>query len=832
MAKDSPMKFTVRGLRQPKRGRGVFEHEADDPLAGLEECLALTDYPAPDPIITWETKDGDAVSHLAALDVDWHRSASSPPPADWWYDALVSDSPVRPSLYWRTHGGGLRAIFLPCFPLGATRIAALFAAWNLHERYGPRQAPFAGITGIELKTDTRHPAYPRTGDGAKCGPVRRGGGSDVLRAMWSLLDGETDEPDEDAVADWLRERGMEFGKRYPHSRCPIKPSNKENRDPVIVLDGGIYCHACDSEGRGFRSWRSLLSVRPGARRRNVVFDMVKHVTHWTHAKHILRAEWPYLFSLAPDVAQLAYQSLLLLRHCPGVKEGRVRNTKHSRGVCRWIKGVFSDIPMVRGRDRWLNSADLSTVYTGRPLEWLFNSIPAAKYVDPETGETKLSCRKYGILLSGIDLSPHGYPPVLPLIGIDLRGKEYVWNLRAGIVADVDRGAVRVVVEAKEAPFRERTKDCLPEDEVRRELERQFPGLNYNFLKLLIAAKGYSQRQPDLPPFIFVHGVTRSGKNATVDLAAEIACDRVYTPAGTPKDGDEFMRFVGKACDAYGYLFIDEVTKDTRFTPDDLQARILAIRGGGQFRELQTGPRTFGLIPAVVLADVHQPPIFRESAQLASRVVTVSLGDGANGINWRETCDTGDIRGWRAGGFGKNALIADSLVTIVLRDVMSKHETFPAAAAALGFPLMRDADDGIDRYAGHRELFKVVCGLPAKPVPARWSGPGWHVCRMNDSSPLFPALQAACPDLANPQRLKEVPWKHIIGCDREIRCDVDRHGQHLAIRFRDGDPRSPSTRFNGDLRPSAPAVAPAAGPLPWHDPAFAKRLAECCQAYNL
>src|SRR5262249_24780205 len=157
-----------------------------------------------------------------------------------------------------------------------------------------------------------------------------------------------------------------------------------------------------------------------------------------------------------------------------------------------------------------------------------------------------------------------------------------------------------------------------------------------------------------------------------------------------------------------------------------------IRRGGQYRKLYAGFRTFGMLPAVILADVHLPSIFHDSGQLARRVVNVPLGVGAHGIKWRGTCNTGDIKGWRAGYFGNNARVADSLVTIVLRDVMPKYEAFSDAAAALGFPVTRDSDDGIDRNAGYRALFDAVCALPARePTGGRWTGKGWQVCQLRD-----------------------------------------------------------------------------------------------------
>ena len=86
-----------------------------------------------------------------------------------------------------------------------------------------------------------------------------------------------------AIDNWLAERGLEGGHRYPHEHCPIDPHAGSHGDPVIVVDGGVFCHHCNADGNGFRPWHVLIPAR-GA---SVLEGLVRHFTHWVHASIII-----------------------------------------------------------------------------------------------------------------------------------------------------------------------------------------------------------------------------------------------------------------------------------------------------------------------------------------------------------------------------------------------------------------------------------------------------------------------------------------------------------------------------------------------------------------
>src|SRR5262245_10388053 len=111
-----------------------------------------------------------------------------------------------------------------------------------------------------------------------------------------------DQVDPAAVGEWLAGHGLERGQRYPHKYCPIDSHDDSHGDPVVVLDGGIYCHHCHAEGDGFRPWHRLVPPT-GA---SVLELLVKNLTHWTHAAIVIEQ----LVGLKGRMARLVYSAVL------------------------------------------------------------------------------------------------------------------------------------------------------------------------------------------------------------------------------------------------------------------------------------------------------------------------------------------------------------------------------------------------------------------------------------------------------------------------------------------------------------------------------------------
>lgn len=764
-----PCSLILRGLHQRADDPGVRRAEGAEPLTAFKELLAAADFPAKEPVITWDKGD---VEHLAALDLDWH-GAERPEPAD--VELWFRYAGVYPPLYWVTHGRGVRAIFGAEGIFTADEGAALYYVALRRYGFGRFRVP-----GFEVKTATRHPLYPRGAD--TCGPIHRGFGLDVAELGKSLLGQRTD-VDPEAVEGWLSENGFTRGKAYEHDRCPIEPGYASHGSPVYVGDAGIFCHSCNARGgSGFVPYASLIEGERVRRRRNRLADAARGLCHFEHARHIL-ADAAEL-GLEGQAAELVYRALLKLAH-----RERLADEKRGEATRALIGRVFyPKVSIVRGDGDWVQASDLATLCNKDALQRRLRQLPALYYVTDD-GETKLDDGKLGEFLDNGDLSEAGYPAIHPLRGVDLRD-----------ASKIPDGPVMGVVPAV-PPFQYRRKADRDAAWVGEYLNEQFPGVRLDVLKLLIAGKGIAQLNPPEPPRVMIVGQSGSAKTAHVALAAELACDSVHKVDFTA-NLERMKQAVAAASRNATFVFIDEISKAGQKSQELLRA-ILSITREGSYHQLYRGNRKLPPLGVLCMADTVLADGMAEEIQLARRVVLVDIGAGAVDFDWRESCLTGDIAGWRGHrDFPENVKAADTLVSEVAHAFAGMP--FERIAEALGFPLLsKQTVEGADPNAAKRALFDAVCRAD-EVQDATWKGRGWRVFEpMGQQTELVRVFLDAIGSPADPlnpanwQRVKGAQWGKLLGRPG-VELDLDRHGRKVGIRFRLGKPRSPATRFNGEI----------------------------------
>jgi hypothetical protein len=214
-------------LHQPAAQGEEWANE--NPLALLDEVLAVTDYPVAEPVIEWNDE------RLAVLDIDYHDRPLEQRPAAHQLENLATRVEPAPPRYNVSHGQGLHLYYVAQPGFTAMDLAAAAAVWI------KQTDPTAGV---ELKHQTRHPSYPRA-DGRTAGPVRSQTHTTDLQALKAWLQRDVDHA---AVQHWLEEQGLTQGQNYPHDRCPLRPGEGSHGMPVLVGDHGIYCHRCASQG--------------------------------------------------------------------------------------------------------------------------------------------------------------------------------------------------------------------------------------------------------------------------------------------------------------------------------------------------------------------------------------------------------------------------------------------------------------------------------------------------------------------------------------------------------------------------------------------------------
>src|SRR5262249_28943168 len=283
-----------------------------------------------------------------------------------------------------------------------------------------------------------------------------------------------------AVEEWLAAHGLERGHRYSHEYCPIDPHPGSHSDPVVVLDGGVFCHHCDADGNGFRPWHTLLPTT-GA---SVLEVLVRNLTHWTHATVIVEQ----LLGLQGKIARLVYSSALKAYH--GADDPR-------------IPSVFTaGKDMIRQVGRW-TSEDGAVTYPHN-IEAIIRRLPAVQYKVETAGGLVVGvndekAERFG--KTQTDLTAYGYPPVMVIPGVRVLSHHLSIDGKFTLAVPAAEYRQRPDVAPRYAPVGQR----MPLDEAKGVLEVVFPGLRLDYLQLCIAAAGCSEVSRGQPYYILTTG---------------------------------------------------------------------------------------------------------------------------------------------------------------------------------------------------------------------------------------------------------------------------------------------------------------------------------------
>jgi hypothetical protein len=564
------------------------------------------------------------------------------------------------------------------------------------------------------------------------------------------------------------------------------------------LDKGIFCHYCRGAGlRDFVHFGELIKDRQ--RKPNQLKIAAKNRTHWEHARYIVEEA-----TGETKHAELIYRALLKLAHIRrDDKPERVEATLKLNS-----KVFFPKLPFVRTTGAW-SHPNLKTCYNPGGMKDALKHFPVCRYIDDDENEEKVNPLTLSIFAQNGDLSAYGYPALIPVRGVDFR-----WHERLCISIPRDPGAwpsVHAVVPA-DPPFQERKVTPEAIAWMQQYVNASYPGVDFQLLRLLIAAKAVTQLNPSEPPLIMISGASGSAKTATVLLAAEIACDTVAT-ISMGRDKDKFKRSVVAGAEKCTFICIDEVAKDPD-VGDYLVDHLLSLKRGADYHKFYVGQVCQPRQPVIVMCDTAVPRVMFDEVQLSRRIVYVDHGAGitSNGKNWRDTCFTGDIVGWRAAA-KESTLAADLAVSEVMQGSDFIDMNFIRIAERLGFPLMRDAGGSdVDNDSARRALFHAVCAADDLVNHPRWKGRGFKLIDLDRTDELVLAFRDAVGDVSrdafDPAALQAVTgaqWVRILGVPG-VEIDLDIHGRRAAIRFRVGGKRSPDLRVNGEILPPNAAAA--------------------------
>lgn len=740
-----PFQIVLRGMQETLEAGKVFT--AVDPQSALQQALASEDYPGAEPVLQW-----DGLDRLCCLDVDYHAIPFESRPSVAQLNARAAMLQPRAVFFHTSHGRGCKLYFVEREGFTARELAAVAAvAWlNQDAR-----------ASCDLVRISRHPAYARPGY-PDCGPVVAQTPSVDLSAVAAWLQRSADP---EAVEEWLENHGYHRGQKLEHDECPIAPGASHGT-PVLIGDEGIYCHKCASTGAGlgrkpgFVPWCSIVGGAPPR-----AASMIKHATHWAHARLILRGDT----KLPESVLEPAYVAAVKMEHGPDSDAARAVR--------------FAGADMIRMAGRWV-SPDGATTYA-QNVTGMIGELPAVWY----PGSREVNAARRDLFQNAGDLSHYGYPPVSPVHGAAIWGKHL----------DYPDGRIAFATPAswcrnRNAPRYVEKADRMPLAEAWKLLEVPFPGLNRAYVQMLIAMKGLAEGGGAQAPFILATGPASSAKSATAHIAASI-CGDVASEPNFAASSERLLQAIGEGLDKGSFVVLNEVFKTAqreKLKPKTAIDPILTLTPSTVSHRMYIGPRPLGRLPALLLTDIDVPIGVRGDAQLGRRLVLV---EQTARVEWHESvasCGFGEpakVRLWSP----EAAAACDAVLSHVTDTFFREPMTVKQIAAELGFKTLEESGGGVELREILRRFFFAVLDAPnlsgndAKRLPAA----GWKKISRADTGELVELWDeisngSSGEDWQQSRDASAEDWSNRLGCTAgPISLDIRGIKSDVYVRFRIG-----------------------------------------------
>jgi hypothetical protein len=727
------------------------------PALALRAALERTDLPLTDPVIQWAGTD-----RLCCLDIDYHALPFDARPTTEQLLTRAAGIRPRPFASHPTHGRGAKLYFAAVPGYTARELAAVAAVcWCGADRRAT----------ADLVRVTFHPHYSKRGVEAPGNVCYQTPGDDLAPvAAWLARS-----VDPEAVQEWLDARGYRCGQRLAHAECPIDPNDTAAGEPVVIGEGGIYCHRCSAKGLsfgrtpGFAPWASLIG---GAPPRAAV--MLKNAVHWTHARLVLRDE----VALPDAILKPAYIAAVKLFH--GAESPAA------------VGAACGGEDIIRMPGRWV-SPDGQTTYS-QNVHGMIGALPAVW----EPGERRVLPDRRDVFLQSGDISHYGYYPVTPIHGVAIYGRHLSYTDER-IAFAVPAPAFRVEGGCF-APRYRKLAERMPVADAWQFIARTFPGIHRGYVELLIAMKGLAEGATVQAPFVIATGPAKSGKSSTAHIAASICGDTATEPLYAA-DTTRLMQAIASGLDAGSFVVLNEIFKEAqkaKLKPRAAVDPILSMTPASVSHRLYIGPRPLGRLPALVLTDIEIPSVVQSDVQLARRLVWVNLNDTGR-VEWEATVAAGGFGG--IGRYRLSSAEAAAACDAVLSDVTDRFfrspRTVADVAAELGFGTLEASGDCAEMRDTLRRFFGLVCDAPdlTGNDAERYPGTGWKRIDRGDTSELADiwsqlANGAQGDDWAESRVVTGEDWSQVLGVSARVHFDRVTYRGAVFVRFRIGPKPKP------------------------------------------
>lgn len=693
-------------------------------------------------IIQWEGK-----KHVCVLDVDYSYHKPTPGQLVAFADIMQPN----PAYYWLSKSGGLHCVYVASYLYDADELAAV-GAYQIIRRFPNSKC--------ELLNRTRAPY----------GACQKGlSNDDTSTIAGLLLENNTIDCEK-----WLTEREYEIGQRYPHTQCPVKPSEraKSNTPPVVVYEDHLYCYICAADGVCMGSRRAGYFPIPalsGGRVNTKIANAVENFVHYGHAQYILSNITPM-----PNINKMLYSALLKMKHGDDARIASVFEAGEPNGLIRY-NGYWAD--------------KHGTIVTLEKSSAILKELPHCWKLQPNGG-LELNPSAPDWLSKTIDHSVRGYYPVIPLRGIHITQHQQLPENKLHTV--LQSGALAEESNIKRRPEYIPQSHRMNYETAWAELEKVFPGVNRTLIELLIVGRGCAEHSAGLPPMLFITGPTGVGKSSHVQIASAI-CGDVANVVHLKNDRDRFLNGLLIAKQNGGFVFFDEFfkyAKQARLDNVEAMQELLSFSPYTMVYLIHVGSIPFGEMPFFIWADNKIPLEILSHEQIGRRVHTMHL---ASEVSWEKPlADSGINKPTHLRLYGSQTVVdaCNAILSHVIENHFSASVTdFADVCKLYNVKPLRDSDVVQQKYETVIDLFDAVCS--AKPIEdsndkKRFSSPGYKVTIQDSGDKLATAFSLCQSEhdhnTTQCSKVEECDLQKVCGLKTPAKLEVRKHGRKIAMRF--------------------------------------------------
>lgn len=761
---------TVREIQQPKKY--AQEYLADLPHDALREAMNNTCY-GDEPLVEWDSKE-----FLCCLDIDYHHVPLADRPSLAVAKDIVRQIKPLPFCWHPSHSKGAK-LYYSCKP-GFTAEELASVAGIQWLKIDPRAT-------FDLIKSTRHPLYKRKLDNApppceNLDDIQYTYGSGDLSAVRKLLLSEADEND---VAELLAERGWKLGQTLPHTDCQINPT-EDKKQNVYVGEKGLFCHRCHALGMGPKSspgFTPYAAMIGGTDNR--ITTMVKNFCHVDHARIILQTLFPAVPLLTLETVYKIMMKLVHTPDDPRIGLAMVAGRGFIRTIGRWV------------------SNDGETTLAHNQAAFV-NSLPAVLIPSSDKG-FNINVAKSTALQNTGSLAEYGYPDITFVRGCKIYGQFLQTNTN-----EITFPVVRK--EFQNCPPRYVPKNKrLSDSDMWEIIDGEFPGIDRNYLKLLIAAKGASEGRMAQCPFMLVTGPAGSGKSTTPHIAAGICGDKADEPIWHPHP-ERFRASLMDASTNSSFVVVNEIFKSAKMNRlDNVQALnpMLSLTEDSRSHVLYLGSVPFGRLPVFILTDVQIPREVESDVQIARRFIYYRL---TSRINWEDTLVSRGIRPHQFRLISQDhTLAADCLLSNIIDEFFQERNTLKVIADKLSAKSLETYSEEPERKKSLLKLFYLeLINAPALvgSDALRYNPKlGWKRIDRTAGVKLNEYWNEISDgnndnDWTSSRLADGEDWQQLLGAKFPITVDINPYQKSIIyVRFRDaGNPRN-AKWINGSLTES-------------------------------